>query len=51
MMDWASQRESMAEHFAEKAENASNYLLSSRASRRLFEEGDEATEEIERFKV
>ena len=50
-MDWASQRESLAEHFAERAENASNYLLSSRASRRLHEETDEAEDEIVKFKV
>lgn len=49
-MNWISERESLAEHFAERAENGSSYLLSSRASRNLHEEGDEAEEEIERFR-
>ena len=46
-----SERESLAQEFAEKAQSASEYLLSSRASRRLHEEGDEAAEEIARFRV
>lgn len=35
MIDWASERESLAENFAGRAQSASSYMLSSRASRRL----------------
>ena len=42
MMEWGSERESIAEDFAEKAQRASEYMISSRASRRVREEGDEA---------
>jgi hypothetical protein len=44
MIDWVSERESIASNFAGRAQSASSYMLSSRASRRLKEEGDEAAE-------